>query len=230
MKKIFTLLTFLTLTSALLCGEETDEKQEKVHPAVQALLEWTEVAKDTGRSLRKSFIQPDDLQLIQGMRGAEDGFEREFAKSLDTNKKQLTFEENQGDPLRGLIMSDQRPLLPARKVGGRWQFDSEAAEKMLAKARIEIAKTDMQAFISALEQYKTIGGSYPSNEQGLNSLWQKPTTAPRPRRWVQMVKKPDAFIDPWGAPYQYQLKEGKPHLSSLGPDGKVSGDDIISPE
>jgi len=228
MRMVATLLFCLITCPIPLHGETNDPKDEKIHLAVQALVDWAEVAKDTGRSLRNSFIQPDDLELIREMRRAEVGFEQEFANFIDSQKKELTFEETPDDPSRGLIMSGEMPLLPARKTEARWKFDSETAEKMVLQIRIEIAKTNLQAFISGLENYKNLGGSYPTNEQGLGSLLERPDQGPRPRRWVQIVKSRQALLDPWGKPYLYQLKDGKPHLTSLGPDRKASEDDITS--
>ena len=39
---------------------------------------------------------------------------------------------------------------------------------------------------------------------------------------------PEDLIDPWGEPYRYQLVDGKPRLTSFGPDGRVSDDDLSS--
>ena len=85
---------------------------------------------------------------------------------------------------------------------------------------------EITTFMTALERYRINAGHYPSDKQGLMALFKKPTTEPIPRRWVQIVAKIEAFKDPWGNPYRYQLTDGKPVISSLGPDGKVSEDDI----
>lgn len=226
MTNILTLLTCLALLFAPSWAEPKNEGQTKVHPAVQELLKWAEVAKDTGRSLRNSFINADDIDTIKEMMKEGDDFAKQFAEAVYAEKKHLSFEETPDDPSRGMIVSEEKALLPARKAGERWQFDPEAAEKMIAQARIETAQTDLQSFKAALEQYKAIGGTYPSNEQGLDSLFERPTKAPRPRRWVQNVSRPEVFIDPWGNRYQYRLVNGKPRLSSLGPNGKASDDDL----
>lgn len=226
MKIILILLTFLTLPVTLLRAEPNDEGQTKVHPAIQELVKWAEVAKDTGRSLRNSFISADDIETIREMMKEGDDFAKQFAAAVYAEKKHLSFEETPDDPSRGMIVSEEKALLPARKAGERWQFDPEAAEKMIAQARIETAQTDLQSFKTALEQYRAVGGTYPSNEQGLDSLFERPTKAPRPRRWVQTVRRRETLIDPWGNRYQYRLVNGKPRLSSLGPDGKASDDDL----
>lgn len=189
-------------------------------------MKWAEVAKDTGRSLRNSFISADDIDTIREMMKEGDDFAKQFAAAVYAEKKHLSFEETPDDPSRGMIVSEEKALLPARKAGERWQFDPEAAEKMIAQARIETAQTDLQSFKTALEQYRAVGGTYPSNEQGLDSLFERPTKAPRPRRWVQTVRRRETLIDPWGNRYQYRLVNGKPRLSSLGPDGKASDDDL----
>ncbi len=74
--------------------------------------------------------------------------------------------------------------------------------------------------------YKNLAGHYPTEQQGLESLVKKPDSPPRPRRWTQALDNVDSVNDPWGNPYQYKLIEGQPVITSLGPDGKVSEDDI----
>jgi general secretion pathway protein G len=99
-------------------------------------------------------------------------------------------------------------------------------------AAIGTADQDMTTFESALEQYKNIGGAYPSTEQGLEALYEKPTSAPRPRRWVQIVKKEEALFDPWDTKYKYQFPgskdESAPEIISAGPDRKFGTEDDMS--
>ena len=71
------------------------------------------------------------------------------------------------------------------------------------QARIATAKADVQVNIpSALKLYELDNGFFPSTEQGLQALLNKPSTQPVPENWngPYLEKKP---LDPWKHPYQY---------------------------
>jgi len=101
-----------------------------------------------------------------------------------------------------------------------------------AGGNFQSVKTDLYSLQSALEQYKNIGGQYPSQEQGLQALFQRPVSQPLPRDWVQAVDDADAFLDPWGTLYHYQYSGTgifeKPKLISAGPDKKFGTKDDLS--
>lgn len=96
-------------------------------------------------------------------------------------------------------------------------------------AKVSQADQDMGTLMTGLESYKRNGGNYPTTDQGLEALYEKPTTAPRPRRWVQMVKKEEGLSDPWDTKYKYQFPGSKdpnlPEIISAGPDRKFGTDD-----
>ncbi|GGO98749.1 type II secretion system major pseudopilin GspG [Stakelama pacifica] len=95
------------------------------------------------------------------------------------------------------------------------------------EARVTVAKTDIKTISSALKMYRLDNGDYPTEQQGLKALVEKPTTPPVPRNWA-----PDGYLgempqDPWGNPYVY--KTGGPGgftIVSLGKDGKPGGEGI----
>lgn len=101
--------------------------------------------------------------------------------------------------------------------------------KIKTSAEIGTADSDMKSFVSVLEQYKTIGGRYPSTSQGLEALLKKPTDAPRPRRWTKSLDSEDALLDPWDTKYKYQFPGSKdpsrPEIISAGPDRTFGSDD-----
>lgn len=71
------------------------------------------------------------------------------------------------------------------------------------EARVVAAKSDIAAIIAALKLYRLDNQRYPTTEQGLSALVQKPTEAPVPGNW-----KPGGYLeklprDPWGTSYQY---------------------------
>jgi len=82
-------------------------------------------------------------------------------------------------------------------------------------------KSDIEAISTQLKVYQMNNLDFPTTQQGLKALVDPPTTPPKPRNWVQLLKK-EALIDPWGSEYQY-LKPGKHNpksfdLWSLGPN------------
>ena len=100
------------------------------------------------------------------------------------------------------------------------------------EARAGAAKADINGNLSlALRLYEVDNGRYPSSEQGLGALMTKPSGPPVPPNWKGPYIERDPK-DPWGRPYVYQYPGGHPprdyDLSSLGPDGKASDDDLAN--
>ncbi len=91
------------------------------------------------------------------------------------------------------------------------------------EARIVKAKQDIRAIQSALEMYKLDNYVYPTTDQGLQALVQKPSTDPVPPHWKQYLDRMP--IDPWGHPYQYLNPgvHGPIDIWSYGPNGPSSG-------
>ncbi len=96
------------------------------------------------------------------------------------------------------------------------------------EARVETTKMQMKAIRDALEQYKLDNGFYPTTEQGIKALVEKPTTPPVPPRWRQYLDKLPK--DAWGYDFIYLAPgEGRPfELRSVGPDGKEGTEDDTS--
>ncbi len=98
-------------------------------------------------------------------------------------------------------------------------------------AKLKQVEADFKSLESALQMYKLNAGTYPTTQQGLKALQDKPSTTPVPRRWVQVMNKiPN---DPWGAPYSYRFPGKKRanefEIVSKGPDGmENTGDDLSS--
>lgn len=94
------------------------------------------------------------------------------------------------------------------------------------EARVVRAKTDIQKYSAALDLYKLDNFNYPSTEQGLQALVEKPSGDPEPANWnasgyIQKLGK-----DPWGRDYVYQSpgEGGAYDILSLGNDGSEGGD------
>ena len=83
---------------------------------------------------------------------------------------------------------------------------------------------------SALLQYQIKAGTYPTTEQGLQALVNRPTVEPVPGRWSACYNA-EGLNDPWKRPYRYRFpgehNRSKPDIYSMGADG-VDGtaDDI----
>lgn len=96
------------------------------------------------------------------------------------------------------------------------------------RAKVVKASTDIQALMTALNMYRLDNNQYPSTEQGLQALVQRPAGQPEARNW-----KAGGYIDrlpqdPWGNDYQY-LNPGvhsEIDVYSLGADGSLGGEGI----
>lgn len=91
------------------------------------------------------------------------------------------------------------------------------------EARIVKAKQDIRAVQSALEMYKLDNYVYPTTDQGLQALVQKPSTDPVPPHWKQYLDR--LPMDPWDHPYQYLNPgvHGPLDIWSYGPNGPSGG-------
>ncbi len=122
-----------------------------------------------------------------------------------------------------------------------------SASKVISAARKTSAKTQIEQFSSALQTYFLDCGRFPTTEQGLSALWEKPVLYPVPENWdgPYLDRKPGN--DPWGTDFKYlsaessimpsEVPESLPFvLISYGPDrkedgsggGKGGSDDICS--
>ena len=93
------------------------------------------------------------------------------------------------------------------------------------QARAVAARQDISALMQALKLYRLDTGSYPSTEQGLRALVERPASGPgASNAWrAYLDRLPN---DPWGHPYQYLNPgtRGEIDVFSLGADGKPDGD------
>lgn len=91
------------------------------------------------------------------------------------------------------------------------------------KAQVNQAFTDFRTLDTALERYRLDNNRYPTEDQGLKALTEKPTTDPLPKRWKSggYIKK--EALDPWGNNYAYFIEGDRYELISLGRDGLDGG-------
>ena len=99
------------------------------------------------------------------------------------------------------------------------------------EARKTRAKTEIESTIGlALDMFEADTGSYPTTQQGLSALIQKPEQTANWRG--PYIKKTNSFRDPWKQKYDYQFP-GRHNtfsydLISPGPDGQSGTDDDIT--
>jgi general secretion pathway protein G len=98
------------------------------------------------------------------------------------------------------------------------------------EARQTQARIQIQALENALNMYRLDNGEYPSTEQGLKALVEKPTTGNIPRKWREggYLDKPKVPKDPWGNDFIY-LSPGMKNtigidLFSYGADSQAGGE------
>lgn len=94
------------------------------------------------------------------------------------------------------------------------------------KAAVVAAKQDLQAIITALNMYKLDNHHYPSTQQGLEALVQRPGGVPEARNWKEGGYLSRLPRDPWGNPYQYLSpgRSGDFEVYTLGKDGQPGGE------
>ncbi len=98
----------------------------------------------------------------------------------------------------------------------------------ISQATQNTAANQIHNFSVALNNYRFDNGHYPTTEQGLEALIQKPTTSPVPENWngpyLQKNSIPD---DPWGNEYHYRSPGiNNPHsfdLWSYGANNQEGG-------
>ena len=95
-------------------------------------------------------------------------------------------------------------------------------------SRAQAAKSQLELFALALEQYRLDNHVYPTTEQGLAALRTMPVTGEPPPNWRGPYLRRVVPDDPWGRPYIY-VAPGRENpetydLYSLGRDGRPVGE------
>ncbi len=80
------------------------------------------------------------------------------------------------------------------------RFLGRTDDAKIVKAKVDLASLDM-----ALGLYKLDNNNYPTTEQGLVALIEKPSTDPIPKGWKEKgyLAKAKISKDPWGGDYLY---------------------------
>lgn len=92
-----------------------------------------------------------------------------------------------------------------------------------AQAQITAAKSDIRTLESALNLYRLDNHTYPTSDQGLEALVQKPSNAKAWKEGGYIGRLPK---DPWGKEYQYLNPgaNGPIDIFTYGADGQQGGE------
>lgn len=97
----------------------------------------------------------------------------------------------------------------------------------LDDAKIDQAKIQMKGLENALDLYHLDNSSYPTTEQGLESLMVQPEVGIVPENWRgPYLRSSNLPKDPWNRDYVYQSDGGNIVLKSLGADGQEGGEGV----
>jgi general secretion pathway protein G len=92
------------------------------------------------------------------------------------------------------------------------------------RAKVTAARTHLDNFMTALGSYKLDTGTFPTTEQGLKALREKPADL---EQWAGPYLPKDVPKDPWEHDYVYKFPGDhgdEPDIISLGADGQPGGD------
>ena len=104
-------------------------------------------------------------------------------------------------------------------------------------AKRTAAKVQIRNIEGALQLYKLDNGVYPTTEQGLKALVEKPSVGVVPKKWKLGGYLPNIPEDPWGNPYkylspapvqqgQYGQVKGDYEVTSYATDGEAGGEGV----
>ncbi len=95
-------------------------------------------------------------------------------------------------------------------------------------AKIADAKIQIRNFETALKLFRLDNGFYPSTEQGLEALIEKPSGGRVPNHYKEegYLEQRKIPLDPWGSPYIYISPglHGDFDILSYGADGREGGE------
>jgi len=91
------------------------------------------------------------------------------------------------------------------------------------KAKLKAAQAQIELLGTALDTFRLDVGRYPTTEEGLQALRQKPGTVDR---WDGPYLKKEVPLDPWAKPYMYKSPgdHGPYDIVSYGADSAPGGE------
>ena len=121
-------------------------------------------------------------------------------------------------------------LIALTLIGIAGTFVAGKIFEQLEEGQVQAARIQMSNFDSRLKDFRRKCGFYPTEEQGLEALVQKPAGGRECKNYP-----PDGFIDggevpndPWDEPYVYKPEGRNFDIISGGPDQELETEDDIS--
>lgn len=95
----------------------------------------------------------------------------------------------------------------------------------IGTSKTKAARAQIEMIGAGLDTYRLDFGKYPTTEQGLAMLWEKPSDEAVAAKWKGPYLKKKVDKDAWGNDWVYKApgEKGEYDLSSLGADGKEGG-------
>ena len=92
----------------------------------------------------------------------------------------------------------------------------------VGKSEVQVARAQIESLEKALDQFRLDMRRYPTAEEGLEALMEKPASA---TEWRGPYLKKAVPNDPWGRPYVYRTPgtNSEFEIVSYGRDGKPGG-------
>ena len=115
--------------------------------------------------------------------------------------------------------------------------------RLISSAKKTSARNQIEQYSAALQTYFLDCGRFPTTEQGLAALWEKPVLYPVPENWDGPYLERRPGKDPWGTDFEYlsaesslmpsEVPQNLPYvLICYGADkekgGNANGADIVS--
>ena len=93
----------------------------------------------------------------------------------------------------------------------------------IGKSEVKATRAQINALGKALDQFRLDNGHYPSTEEGLTALVQRPANEPK---WDGPYLSKAVPPDPWGKPYVFTMpgEHDEYDLLSYGKDGNPGGE------
>jgi general secretion pathway protein G len=101
----------------------------------------------------------------------------------------------------------------------------------VGSAKLKAAKAQIELFGTALDALRLDAGRYPTTEEGLKALREKPSGV---ETWQGPYLPKEIPVDPWGRAYVYKSpgEQGEYEIISFGLDGAEGGEgenqDVVS--
>jgi len=97
------------------------------------------------------------------------------------------------------------------------------------RAYEDAARAQIANFETQVKMFRLDVGSFPSTNQGLESLVSQPADLKNPNKWRGPYAEKSIPMDPWGNPFQYELVGPEQvRIWSWGADGADGTEDDVA--